>query len=291
MSSHIWVSVESVLLLYGADFSGKQLGASAVVALVHLVGVALAGWAWVRTMRRFSDQNLVVQVLAVTLAVLLIAYTLRGYNLVAGGAHEIAGVLPIGAVLAGRLLAGRLLAGRLSPGQLSPGHPGSGQFSRDSLLPVLAVVLACYGVILAHNAVQPPASSTNQQVASWLQARHLTYGLSDYWTANSVTVASGNRIQVRPVARAEQQLVLRSWESEGSWYDHRVHDATFMIVPRLSGCSDAARAREKWQADARAAFGPPAARFRVAGFLILVWHRNLLNGRLIRQLPGRPPNC
>jgi hypothetical protein len=156
---------------------------------------------------------------------------------------------------------------------------------------VLAVVLACYGAILAHNAVQPPASSTNQQVASWLQARHLSYGLSDYWTANSVTVASGNRIQVRPVDRAEQQLVLRSWESEGSWYDHRRHDATFMIVPRLSGCSYAARARDKWQADARAAFGPPAVRFRVAGFLILVWHRNLLNGGLIRQLPGRPPNC
>ena len=108
LPSNVWVTVQSVLVLFGADFSGQQNGAHIGIALVHLAGVALAAWAAGRALRRFGTQDLVVQVLTVTLVVLLAAYVVRGNPNVAGSAHEIAGVLPIGAVLAGRLLAGTL---------------------------------------------------------------------------------------------------------------------------------------------------------------------------------------
>ena len=74
---NVWGMVEDLLTLFGADFSGDQVGASALVPLLHLVGVALAGWALVRAFRGFGQHGLAVQVLAVTSVVVLVAYVLR----------------------------------------------------------------------------------------------------------------------------------------------------------------------------------------------------------------------
>jgi hypothetical protein len=255
MYRNVWVAVESVLLLFGADFSGEQLGKHAAIALVHLAGVALAVWAFGRALRRFGTQDLVVQVLAVTAIVLLLTYVLRGNPNVAGSAHEIAGVLPIGAVLAGRLLAGGLIRARL--------------------IPALALGLACYLVILAHNVVQLPPYDANGQLAAWLQANHLRYGLADYWNANTITLDSGNQVQVRYVSRVGDKLVKRPWETEGSWYDPAQHDATFLVTPGpAKACSPGTPAR--WQHVATSMYGPPSATYKVDGFTVLVWDKNLL---------------
>ena len=256
LPSNVWVAVQSVLVLFGADFSGAHNGAHIGIALVHLAGVALAVWATGRALRRFSTQDLVVQVLAVTLIVLLAAYVVRGNPNVTGSTHEIAAVLPIGAVLAGRLLAGTLARGRL-------------------LIPALALVLACYAGIEVHNIVQQRPSDPNAQVAAWLQAHNLSYGFGDYWNANAMTVDSGNQVQVRYVSRIGDTLVQRPWESESSWYDPAQHDATFLVTPGPANvCSPGTPAG--WEAAARATFGPPSGTYRVAGFTILVWHKNLL---------------
>jgi len=266
LPSNVWVAVQSVLVLFGADFSGAHIG----IALVHLAGVALAVWATGRALRRFSTQDLVVQVLAVTLIVLLAAYVVRGNPNVTGSTHEIAAVLPIGAVLAGRLLAGTLARGRL-------------------LIPALALVLACYAGIEVHNIVQQRPSDPNAQVAAWLQAHNLSYGFGDYWNANAMTVDSGNQVQVRYVSRIGDTLVQRPWESESSWYDPAQHDATFLVTPGPANvCSPGTPAG--WEAAARATFGPPSGTYRVAGFTILVWHKNLLR-ELTTVAPHGPIGC
>jgi hypothetical protein len=265
LPSNVWVAAQSVLLLFGADFSGEQNGAQIGIALVHLAGVALAAWAFGRALRRFGTQDLVVQVLTVTLIVLLAAYVVRGNPNVSGSAHEIAAVLPIGAVLAGRLLGGTLARGRL-------------------LIPALALVLGCYAGIEVHNAVQPRPADPNAQVAAWLAAHHLSYGLGDYWNANAMTVDGDNQVQVRYVSRIGDTLVQRPWESESSWYDPARHDATFLVTPGPAGvCSPGTPAG--WEAAARATFGPPSGTYQVAGFTILVWHKNLL-----RDLATEPPH-
>ena len=265
LPANAWVAVESVLVLFGADFSGGQRAAHIGLAVVHLAGVALAAWATGRALRRFGTQDLVVQVLTVALIVLLVAYVVRGNPNVAGSAHEIAGVLPIGAVLAGRLLGGTLARRRL-------------------LIPALAVVLGCYAGIEVHNAVQPRPSDPNAQVAAWLAAHHLRYGLGDYWNANAMTVDGANQVQVRYVSRIGDTLVYRPWESENSWYDPAQHDATFLVTPGpASVCSPGTPAG--WEAAARATFGPPSGTYRVAGFIILVWHKNLLP-----DLTAKPPH-
>jgi hypothetical protein len=270
LPSNVWVAVQSVLLLFGADFSGQQNGAQVGIAVVHLAGVALAVWAVGRALRRFGTQDLVVQVLTVALIVLLAAYVVRGTPNVAGSAHEIAGVLPFGAVLAGRLLAGTLARARV-------------------LIPALALVLGCYAGIEVHNTVQPRPSDPNAQVAAWLAANHLRYGLGDYWNANAMTVDSRNQVQVRYVSRIGGKLVQRPWESESSWYDPAQHDATFLVTPGpASACSP--RTPAGWEAAARATFGPPSGTYQVAGFVILVWHKNLLP-ELSTAAPHGPIQC
>ena len=215
--ANIWVAVESVLVLFGADFSGQQLGPQAASALIHLAGVALAVWATCRALRRFGAADLVVQILAVTAVVLLVAYVFRGNPNVAGSNHEIAGVLPVGAVLAGRLLAGTLIRARL--------------------IPVLVLALVCYLGTLAHNVVQQPAPDANQQLAAWLQANNLHYGLADYWNANAITLYSGNQVQVRNVSRVGDTLMNRPWDTKSSWYDPAQHDATFLVTPGRPTCA------------------------------------------------------
>src|SRR5580704_5040717 len=270
LPANVWVAVQSVLVLFGADFSGPANGTRIGIALVHLAGVALAAWAAGRAVRRFGGQDLVVQVLAGTLVVLLVAYVLRGNPNVVGSAHEIAGVLPIGAVLAGRLLAGTLARGRV-------------------LIPALALVLGCYAGIEVHNAVQQRPADPNTQVASWLQAHHLTYGLGDYWNANAITLDSGNQVQVRYVGRVGDTLMVRPWETKNSWYDRTQHDATFLVTPGPANvCSPGTPAG--WQAAAKATFGPPSGIYRVDGFTVLVWHENLLN-HLRRSAMHGPIQC
>jgi hypothetical protein len=255
--THVWVTVESVLELFGADFSGKQPGAGAFVPLVHLVAVALVAWAVARALRRYTDSEFVVQVLAVAMVVLLLAYTVSGGPNVVGGPHEIAGILPIGAVLAGRLLAGPLIRGR---------H-----------LAALGVVLICYVGILGHSVVQQPGPDANNQLAGLLEAHNLNYGLATYWNASSVTVDSGGRVQVRPVNRTDNGPVFAiERDTSSSWYDPKLHDARFLVLPNLhAGCAEGTPSQ--WLATVRSQFGSPVATYRGAGFVVLVWDKNLLD--------------
>jgi hypothetical protein len=248
---NIWTKAEHILVLFGADFFGLPL-TGAIMPLVHLVGVGLATGGAVAAARRFfRADDLALEVLTASFAMVLVAFTF-GFRL---GAWEAVALLPIGAVLAGRLLASRLIDARL--------------------VPALAAVLACYGLFLAHNASRPAPFSPNQRVAAWLAARHLRYGLASYWEASSVTVDSGGYVEVRPVRTAGDQLVLTHWNAAASWYDPRLHDARFVIFRHCTGCLSLS--------GLRGAFGPPAGVYRVVNYLVLVWHKNLLRGPFVSE--------
>jgi hypothetical protein len=273
--SHIWLTVETVLALFGADFSGQRLipniQQETWIALLHLIGVALVCWALAIAVRRYMAHDRVVQLLTMAVAVTLLIYTsLIGFD-VGGGAHDILPVLPFGAVLAGRLLADQLI--------------------RRGLVAALALALACYVGVLAHNIIQPSrADDGYHRIAGWLQARHFSYGLSDYWAASLVDLDTGNRVQVVPVKSEAFQIVLAPWNSEASWYNPRLHDASFFILPDpMPGCSPGAT--RGWVKATRNAFGPPANTYTADGFLVLVWHKNLLRGHLIPLPMARPGRC
>jgi hypothetical protein len=272
---HVWLTAETVLALFGADFSGQQLQPQAQpgtwAALLHLAGVALVCWALAVAARRPAARTRTVQLLAAGSVVPLLLFTaLDGFS-VAGGAHDLLPVLPLGAVLAGRVLAGRLI--------------------RRDLVLALAVPFACCAALFASSALgPPPPPSAQQQLASWLQDRHLGYGLAAYWTASAVDLLAGNRVRVVPIDSQSFAIDRSQWNNDASWYDPRLHQATFLVLPAATpGCP--AYTIRGWEKAAANTFGPPARIVSAGNYLVLIWHRNLLRDRLPLLPPPRPAIC
>jgi len=263
LPGHVATTVESVLVLFGADFFGLPAGLSALCAFVHLAGVALAGWAvWIglRGLVRGSDRrdshNLANDIMVVAILANLASYLIT-MSVRPSYAREIADVLPFAAALAGRLLPARLAA--------------------RHLFPALGVVLVGYAATLGVGVVQPAVPTQNSQLAQWLLSRNLHYGLGAYWQASSTTVASDERVQVTPVADIAYRLVgTYPWEAARSWYDPRLHDATFLVLDDQNRTYPASLPYVT-RTNALATFGQPAETFQVGQYMILVWHKNLLS--------------
>ena len=211
---NVSLTAESVLALFGADFFGLRFGPAAAVALLHLSGVLLVAWACCIAARRLlAAGGRLVPILFVGIVINLAAFVLSTQAIDLGSAHELAAVLPFGAVLAGRLI---------------PGRPAA-----NALLPALLVVLVGYAGALAYHATRPPRPPVTQAVASWLTANHLTAGIGDYWTANVTTVATSGWVAVRPVGFSCGRFSPDAWESRESWYEPP-STATFLVLALTS---------------------------------------------------------
>jgi hypothetical protein len=251
MTINFWVKVHSVLTVFGADFFGMS-ATSAFIPVAHLVAVVLVAWAVIRAGRLFfADDDLPTQVLTASF-VLLLAEFMFGYRT---GAREVVGLLPIGAVLAARMLPVRIFQLRLAS--------------------LLAAVLACLCVSLVVNLFYPVLPSADSPLAAWLRAHHLTYGLSATWySSNGVTLYSDGGVQVRDIEIHGGQIVPVPWNTQASWYNPRLHDATFIVfdpcAPTLT--------RSLYQN-----LGPPSATYFAEGFTVAVWKANLLT-----KLAGSP---
>ncbi len=263
MTTRVWLTAAGLLLLFGGDFFGLRFGPGTALVLLHLAGVAVAAWGVCAAARRFlRDSDLVVQLLVVGTLIIVAGYLFAGQVPGIGYSDEMAAALPFAAVLAGRLLAGRLISARL--------------------VPVAAAILLGYVVTLGSNALAQPAPSEDPRLASFLAAHHLRYGLSGYWQADALTLASGNQIQIRALQVNPASVSASHWESQASWYDPRLHDATFVLLfsgqPGFAG--QAGLAPFDPASQIRATFGPPAQTCHLGRYTVLVWHQNLL-----RRLP------
>jgi hypothetical protein len=261
LPGHLRVAAEGLLVLGGADFLGLQLHASVAFILLHVVGVGLLVWGIPVAARRFlAGRDLIAELLVAGVAINLITYVISTQSVSSTSTREIAAVLPLAAALAGRLLAGRLTAARLAP-----------------LL--AAIVAAGYLAGMVYEVSQPAAPAQDQRLEAWLAARHLRTGLSGYWESGVVTLASGNRVQIRQVVLTPGGRLLPSnVESDWAWYDPAHNSANFVVlshgVPGYPGFTS--------KRAVLATFGPPAQTYHFGIYTVLIWHKNLL-----RELP--PP--
>jgi hypothetical protein len=243
---------QGTLALYGADFLDMPFGPQMIIALLHLAGVILAGWAVCRALRRFFGcDDLMVQVVVTGILVNLAVYAFSNLPYSLWDARNMSPVLAFGAVLAGRLLAGDLL--------------------RVRVLPVLAVTLACYVAALGFDTAQPSVPAHDQALADWLVAHHLTYGLSTYFESNITTLDSGGRVHLVGVSWGADKSVPRIYQSEVSWYDPTLHYANFIV----NTGADKPKALIP-PGDWLTAFGPPARTYQDGPYTIMVWNKNLL---------------
>jgi hypothetical protein len=241
-----------VLILFGADLVGQVPGIAMSVAALHLAGLALACAGLLAGLWRFfaKDAELVSQLLVGgTLATLAAGWL--GTHVTSGfSAHEIAVGLPLAAALAGRMLGG-LIAGVRIAGPA-----------------VLGVVLAGYLAALGFACTQPELPVTNQSLADWLLAHHLTSGLAGYWQADSVTLDSGGLVKVRAIYGGSPS----TWESSAGWYDPGSNDANFVVM--VSG--PPAEAVLTKPVVMRRVFGRPARTYTFQQYTIMVYDKNVL---------------
>jgi hypothetical protein len=265
MSAHFWLAVGSVFGLYGADFFGNTSpGLDAGIAFLHLFGLALAAWGlWLVIRRFFSCEDRIAQVLALGILINVAAYLLSTVPTTYWSAREIAGVLPAGAVLAGRMLGARFLAFRL--------------------VPAMAVVLACYLAALGYTVAQPSRPAITQDLADWLVAHHLTYGLSSYGIGNATTLASGGAVSIRSVSFYNNNAAPGPYEFDQTWYDPRLHDANFVVLMNPPVALDEIAT---WEI--RNVFGRPSHVYDFGSYVIMTFDTNLLTD-LSPSLPPPPP--
>ena len=252
---NVQVTMQGILVLFGANFTGHRVGLLAAIGLLHLVGVGLVLWAVAAALRRFGRLAISLQLLAASVCVTLFAYVLGPNALDANSSREMAAVLPLGAALAGRMLAGRL--------------------RRVRLVPAFAAVLAIYLGGLVFYSTRPAKPADSQALASWLASHRLRYGLTtDYWLANVATVDSGGRVAVRAVQPAGSGLGPGLWESDLHWFRPSANVATFAVLP--SSGSQSWRQTPDGGAFVHS-FGRPVRVYTLAaGYTVLVWHGNLL---------------
>ncbi len=271
-------AVRKVLEVFGANYTGLH-GIWLVLALGHMASVLVVAWALARVARRFFRVSLVDQLLAVAIVLNVVLYLLT--NAADEASHEVAIIVPFGAALAARVVvhgarevrdvreAGSADAG---PGQ-ERGAASAGRARRVRLAAWGAgiVVLAGYTAGLGYEIAQPSAPPANTDLASWLVAHHLRYGLSGYWASSSVTVDSDNRVQVR--ALMQYTLKRDLWMSKADWYDPALHYANFVVLDSQPGYFS------HWEPRAlvRKYFGTPARTYRTGPYTIMVWKNNLLD--------------
>jgi hypothetical protein len=185
-------------------------------------------------------------------------------------AHEVAILLPLGAVLAGRTLPplARALARRL------------GQASVTAATVALAGWLAVGVAEAAYAATWPATPVPVENVAAWLVAHHEYDGLAAYWQASQATVTSGGRVLVAPVTASG--TTAKHWEASSAWYQTSRHRVTFVIAELHPAFAEDSLA----VAVVLARFGRPAAEDHVGGDVVMVYRYNLLTRLHGRTFPG-----
>ena len=265
---------QTLLLLFGANTPPRSHQELELIARFHLIGLVLAllGFA-VAVLTFFTHRSDRVTQIVVAATVATLVAGIFGTELPSlAHAHEVAILLPFGAVLAGRMLLP--LMSDLLPERWHAGRVG---------VPLLAAWLAAGLAALCFAATWTPLGPPNQQLADWLSGHGYTEGLATYWQANATTVVSDGKVLVAPITPSATSV--RRWESSITWYDPSRHRANFVIAMSnpdsgLGGLSTAT---------VRKSFGRPAHQYQVEGYVVMVYDYNLLTRLKGRIFPGVEP--
>ena len=243
--------------LFGANRApGVPLhGALTILGLISLFAAA-AGLIAVAVRWRTASRP--EQALALVIVFNLAAFVLSSIP-TATDSHEIAVVLPAGAILAARFLVPARITARLRAGA------------------VATVAAAAALVPLVAAATFPRAHQHSDTVVAWLEAHHLSYGLAGYWSASATTQSSGGKVEVRTIAVQGKTAWTYDWEMDTDWYDATRYYANFVAIEDNQPALTAAMAER--------AFGKPATIGTVRGWEILVYNHNLLKQVKASALP------
>lgn len=254
MSAHFWWTVQGVLALFGADFFKLKLSHSTDLVLLHLAGLALVVTAVALGVRRFlNSDDMIAAGLTAAVLINLAPYMFSQVPVSIWSAREIAFLLPAGAALAGRTLAGPAIRARL--------------------LPLLGLLGLGYLLALGSGLTRQQQPAEGQNLADFLVAHQLSYGLSGYGFGPATTLASGGKVELRQATWLPDRISPGPEEWKASWYDPARHDANFVVAPVTPKPPDPFT-----QAQVSHIFGPPAHVYHVGSqFVVMTYNYNLLD--------------
>ena len=240
-AAQTWLGLRFV---FGAQSPGGVSAGEALFGWACLLAVAV-GFGW--TLWRWRTAQRVDQVLVVAIAVNLGVYAISTIAL-RPTPQELTGIPVMGAVLVARTLMPALIRRR---------------WAAALAVPVLAAAL----VPLCLVTTQPPAVPYRQSLSTWLQAQGLRHGLAMYVDAPQVTLMTGGDVQLRSVIAADGKINPFEWETQNSWFNPAEHYANFVV---------GLRSYPLFSRTAERVFGKPANIRYVDGWMILIYHRNLI---------------
>jgi len=247
-----------VLQLFGYTGPGTSVNLMAILRVsVGMLALATVVVGLVAVLLRWHRADPCEQLIALGIGLNIAGFALTP-NATLGSTYDLCFVLSGGSVLAARLV---------TPGVAERLADSAG--SRKILWTVPLVALTAYALILG--LTLPPQGTAVPQLASFLQARGLTYGLGTYGDASSVTLQSGDAVQVRAVVKTPGTFDAYDWETKSDWFDPAKYTADFVIAnvpPASQGIT---------VADVEAVYGQPQRLYKAADREILVYRGNLLD--------------
>jgi 4-amino-4-deoxy-L-arabinose transferase-like glycosyltransferase len=235
----------------GSGPAGKTAIFGACCLLVAAAGIVRVLWRW-RTARRAE------QLLLVAIIVNIGVYTISTLP-TPQTPHDIVTVLPAGAILGARALVPAHVTTRLT----------------GLVMSATAVVAALLPLSLA--ASQPAQVPPWAALTTWLRAHGLRYGLGGYWDGSSVTLLSGDQVQVRTVELKGGQITPFPWETNTLWYDPARHYANFVVIDLIY--HDLGPNAERF-------FGEPVSTQRLGRWEVLIYRHNVLRQVKPPRLPS-----
>jgi hypothetical protein len=251
--------------LYGAVATSQtRLGvAAAVLGMAGLIaavaGLVRVAWTWKRASRA---EHILVAVIVFNLAAYAVTKTVQ-----ADGYREIAAVLPCGAALAARAVVPATIR------QARRALAVAAVAVLVALIPLSAAADRPHTGVALGPAPGDGVSTPTAPVTTWLEEHQVTYALAGYWSASSITLQSGGRVQVRAITLvpstdgAGYDIHAPYWEVNSMWYDPSLHDARYVVAQATGRWSP--RTYERF-------FGKPSAAYPVPGFVVLEYPENLL---------------
>lgn len=129
---------------------------------------------------------------------------------------------------------------------------------------IIALLFVGVGFSTANNLSQPKAPNTVASLATFLAQHHLHVGIGDYWSSSIVTVASDNKVAIRPVITNPRRKIMRyGRQSDASWYSGVKFQFLVYNVAHPWRRINATTAIET--------FGRPKAGYDVGDFRVIVW--------------------
>ena len=144
-----------------------------------------------------------------------------------------------------------------------------------------------YAVTVRDELHKPTAPDPAVHLADWLVRRGLRFGYGPFWDASIVTVSSGGRVAVRPifvrpVSPERHTIVPLPWMVDARWFTDE--PATFVVIEPGPLAAYQFGVTER---NCAVTFGPPAGRYEVGPYAVLVWDHDLRSQRVSVNLEVR----